>query len=498
MIGVLIIGAFFLIPKQNEAFATIATQNEKIIKIEAEIKRNMETHNIPGMSFALVDHNGVVFSKGYGTLDIRDDSLEINENTNFHIGSLSKVFVSLAIMKLQEERHIDIEKPVVDYLPWFSTKDEKLSRQIKIRHLLSHTSGLPGRLNVHDIEQTDSQEIMKEIKKKLKDVRLVGKPGDIYEYTNMNTDLLQLVIEEVTGEPFTTYMQDHLFAPLEMNRTGYFIFDDRHLSNTAMGHRYHWGKIKPYHEKLVYATSASAGLSSNVHDLSKFIQLLLNNGISHSESMINTGSLNQMFQPVQDRMAYNWYVDPHNVYMEGGLPGFTSTMVLSSDKTFGLVLLSNSKQSITLGTGFNIFKIVKGEEPVPLLASDYSKLNADAQLLRSLAVFFSIITLVVVGVTIVQIMMKKRKFSFVKLSAKEIGFTSMIIAAYLGVFYYLHVYAPFKIGVPTIFSFQKEPDLVSAILIFSIMYSIFSVALLVRTLFIRKTNHRKDSSELKM
>ncbi|MBE4909930.1 hypothetical protein IMZ08_17990 [Bacillus luteolus] len=196
--------------------------------------------------------------------------------------------------------------------------------------------------------------------------------------------------------------------------------------------------------------------------------------------------MNQMFQPVQGRMAYNWYVYPHNVYMEGGLPGFTSTMVISSDKSFGLVLLSNSKQPITLEIGFNIFRIIEGKEPVPLLESQYSKLNSDAQLLLYMSIVFSIITLVIVGVTLFQLMKKKRKFSLMKSSFKEFVISSIIVLIYFGVVYYLHVYAPFTIGVPTILAFQKEPDLVTSIIVFSVVYSFFLIVLLTRINFIKK------------
>lgn len=73
-------------------------------------------------------------------------------------------------------------------------------------------------------------------------------------------------------------MEHHIFAPLEMERTGYFAFDGSHLVNSATGHRYHWGNLKPFKDELSYATSASAGLSSNVSDLAKFIGLILNDG----------------------------------------------------------------------------------------------------------------------------------------------------------------------------------------------------------------------------
>ena len=473
---------------------------EKIKEIDTEIEKNMDIHNIPGMAFALVDANGILYSKGYGVLDIRNDSLKINENTNFHIGSVSKVFVTLAIMKLQEEGKISIENPVVDYLPWFSTKNEELSKKIIIEHLLSHSSGLPGRLNVHEVDTMDRQEMIKEINNKLSSVHLVEKPGYVYEYTNMNTDLLQLVIEEVTSETFTEYMEENIFTPLNMNRTGYFIYDNSHLSNTAMGHRYHWGKIKPYREKLVYATSGSAGLSSNVHDLSKFIQLILSDGKSPDDSIISASSLNQMFKPVQDRMGYNWYIYPHNMLMEGGLPGFTSTMVLSADKTFGLVLLSNSnsKQDITLHTGFNLYRIVEGHEPTPLLSSDYSKLHPDVQLLGSIIIVISTLILFIVGLTIFQLIKKKRRFSLIKPNNKKIGFISIIVAVYLAVFYYLYVKVPYIIGVPTIFELKNLPDFVSAIIIFTFVYSIFSFVLITRILFIQKVDNLKERQELFM
>lgn len=484
MVGLLI---FILLPHQLEVFAAIDNLDDKIEKMEAEIERNMEIHNIPGMAYALVDAEGVLFSGGYGVLDISEGSQKIDGDTNFHIGSLSKVFVSLAVMKLQEENRISINKPVVDYLPWFSTKDNQLSDEITIRHLLSHTSGLPGRLNVHAIEKRDRQEIISEVEKMLEDVTLEGKPGEHYEYTNMNTDILQLLIEEVTGETFTAYMENNIFSPLQMNRTGYFIFEDSHLPNTAMGHRYHWEKLKPYDEQLVYATSGSAGMSSNVDDLSKFIRLVLSEGENVlGETVIDEGSLNEMFLPVRDRMAYNWYVHSHNMYMEGGLPGFTSAMVISADKSFGLVLLSNSKQDITLDTGFNLFKIAEGKVPEPLLLSDYSTKNPEAQILLGMSAAVTLLTVVLLMLSVIQLKNNRRTFSFEKPGWRKISLIGALIAIYSGVMYYLHIYAPFQIGVPTIFSFQKEPDFVAGILILSVVSSIFSAVLLGRLLFLKK------------
>ncbi|MFA9556277.1 serine hydrolase domain-containing protein [Evansella sp. AB-rgal1] len=463
--------------------------------IDKEIEYNMRTHNIPGMAFSLVDRNGVVYSKGYGTLDVGDKSELINESTNFHLGSVSKVFVSMGILKLQEEGYIDIEQPVVDYLPWFSTKDALLSNEIKIEHLLNHSSGLPGRLNVHEISNLESREIINKIKDKLNNVTLVGKPGTVYEYTNMNTDLLQLVIEEVTGKSFTQYMEETFFTPLNMNRTGYFTFDNSHLSNTAMGHRYHWGKLKPYKEELVYATSASAGLSSNVDDLSKFLGLLLNDGQGPNGKLISRSSIDQMFKPNQYGIGYNLYVYPHNISMDGGLPGFTSTIVLSSDKTFGLILLANSKQDITYHSGFNLYRIVNGDDsPTKLLEKDFPKIHFLVQIILFIVIIFIILILCIVGLTIFHLFKGTKEISFRKPSFKKIGMISFILIIYLGIMYLIYVQLPVYIGVPALQHFKMEPDTVVVLYILSIVYSSFTFLLCGKILFVQRKNSIQSST----
>lgn len=468
-----------------QALATVENLEEKIKMIDAEIEYNMKTHNIPGMAFSLIDGEGVLYSKGYGTLDVRDATLEVNENTNFHLGSVSKVFVSVAIMKLQEEGSIDIEKPVKDYLPWFSTKDVQLSKDIKIKHLLNHSSGLPGRLNVHDISNSERQEIVEEIKRKLNEVTLVGKPGNVFEYTNMNTDLLQLIIEEITGVRFTQYMEQNIYKPLNMNRTGYFIFDNSQLTNTAMGHQYHWEKIKPYKEELVFATSASAGLSSNVNDLSIFVRLLLNNGKGSNGTLISSSGLNLLFQPNEYGVGYNWYVYPHNIFMDGGLPGFTSTIVLSSDKTFGLVLLSNSKQDITYHSGFNLYRIVDGGLPTQLLAEDFPKVGYDAKLVLLIILIICVLIAGLVGYNFFQLVKGKKEMGLIKPSYKKVGLIGFLLILYLVVMYCMHVILPFYIGVPTLKDFKKEPDFVTGMYILTIVFSILVILLFGKILCIQ-------------
>lgn len=476
----------FLMMSTDKVLATISDRDEKIKRIEVEIESNMKTHDIPGMAFALVDSNGIIYSKGFGILDIREDTKQIDENTNFNLGSLAKVFTTVAIMQLQEKGFLSIEDPVVDHLPWFKTRDAFMSNQITIKHLLNHSSGLPSRLNVHDVKSVDRRDIIEQISDKLSNVMLVAKPGETFEYTNMNTDLLQIMIEEVSGNPFTKYMDENIFKPLGMNRTGYFTFDNHHLSNTAMGHRYQWGKIKPYEEKLVYATSSSAGLSSNATDLAKFMMCLLNGGITPTGNLIRSNSISEIFKANRYGVGYNWYVYPHNMYMEGGLPGFTSTMVLASDKSFGLVLLSNSKQDITYHSGFNLFRIVEGGTPKPLLGKDFPKVNSAAKIILGITIFICIIFISVLGSTCYNLAKGRHRVAFAKPSFSRFCVIIFLLVLYFGVMYYIYVLLPYYVGVPSLFNFKKEPDITSGLIIFSIVHTLFSLVFFLKILLIQK------------
>ncbi|MFD3274444.1 serine hydrolase domain-containing protein [Paenibacillus dendritiformis] len=481
---------FLLVVQPSKIFADINHLDETIKRIETEIETNMKTHHIPGMAFALADKKGVLYSRGFGLLDIRDDYAKVNEQTNFMLGSLSKVFVSLAVMQLYEKDILDIDQPVVHYLPWFSAKEATLSNQIKVRHLLNHSSGLPDRLNVHDITSIDKQDRINKMIRKISEVSLTGQPGEIFEYTNMNTDLLQILIEEVTGEPFAQYMEQHIFASLDMERTGYFAFDGSHLSNSATGHRYHWGQLEPFKEELSYATSGSAGLSSNVSDLAKFIVFLLNDGEGHRSSPISSDSIHQMFMPNQHGAGFNWHVFPHNIYMEGGLPGFTTTLILSADKSFGMVLLANSKQDITFHSGFNLFRIVAGGTPKPLLASDFPHVSSSARLIVMITALIGLGLICVAGMIGWDLWKGRRRLVFNKPNGRKLAFLLLMLSLFIAVMYYIYILLPVNIGVPSLHDYKKEPDIVQGILIFTITFAAFTFMLCLKLLFFLRGNER--------
>jgi len=174
------------------------------------------------------------------------------------------------------------------------------------------------------------------------------------------------------------------------------------------------------------------------------------------------------------------------MYMEGGLPGFTSTMVLSSDKSFGLVLLSNSKQDITFHSGFNLFRIVDGGTPKPLLGKDFPKVKSEAKIILSITILICITLFYVVGTTVYNLARGRHTVTFVKPSFSKFRRIILLLALYFGIIYYIYVLFPYYVGVPSLFDFNKEPDVTTGLIILSIVSTSFSLVLFLKILIIQK------------
>ncbi|PDZ65436.1 penicillin-binding protein [Bacillus cereus] len=191
---------------------------QKNIKIALDkyIEKFIKEQNIPGASVAIVHNKDVFFTKTMGITG--ESEKKVTNKTPFAIGSISKSLTALAILKLIEDKKIKLEDSVQQHLPWFKLKDNQLTSTITIRHLLTHTSGINTYegLALSDI-QSKSSSAIKENVKKLLNVKLNALPGEKYQYSNANYIVLGALIEEVTNETYSSYMEKHVFQPLNMN-----------------------------------------------------------------------------------------------------------------------------------------------------------------------------------------------------------------------------------------------------------------------------------------
>lgn len=203
-----------------------------------------------------------------------DKEKPVNENTMFPVASISKWVTSFGIMKLVEEGKIDLDRPVDDYLTrWHLPKSEFDNKKVTIRRLLSHSSGLIDGLGYNGFATNETVQTIEESLTKATDAEdsdgmaIVGyEPNSKYMYSGAAYTILQLLIEEISGQSFQEYMTQTVFEPLKMENS---TFEYPKKSNDKLAQVY---KVDGTTRQMNKFTAlAAAGLYTTTEDLSKFL-----------------------------------------------------------------------------------------------------------------------------------------------------------------------------------------------------------------------------------
>ncbi|MBN1811133.1 MAG: beta-lactamase family protein, partial [Anaerolineae bacterium] len=190
--------------------------------IDAYVEGQMRRLKIPGASLAVVEGDKIVHRRGFGHSVSRpgQGGDAPTPQTPFFIGSLTKSITALAVMQLVEDGKVELDAPVQRYLPRFRVADAQASAQMTVRHLLNQTSGLPMIAgNVALAELDDRPDAIERQVRALSTLKLTRPVGSKWEYSNLNYNVLGLIVEAASGESYADYVRDHIFIPLEMSRT---------------------------------------------------------------------------------------------------------------------------------------------------------------------------------------------------------------------------------------------------------------------------------------
>jgi CubicO group peptidase (beta-lactamase class C family) len=347
--------------------------------IDNIIRQNLKIHKITGASVSIVDGNEMFYSKGFGFADKANKKL-VNSDTIFRIGSITKVFTASAIMQLAEQGKINIDKPVKDYLADFSVKSRFFgTREITIRDLLCHHSGLP----CDDFSNyfSPDPEKFRSAKEYLANAYLVTPPGKIFYYSNLGVNLLGIIIEEVTRMPFYEYIEKAILNSLRMTRSSIILKDELEKN---ISKPYDKGK-EQVENMMKYIPSG--GIYSSANDMAKFMMSIINGG---KELFQNETTLDNMLIPQypDNPLDFNfinglgWFIGKPGldysgkvIWHDGGTPNFFSLTVIIPERKLGITILTNSKSGallnhqistdilkILLNSGYNIQPPGKEEE----------------------------------------------------------------------------------------------------------------------------------------
>ncbi|MEN8964739.1 MAG: serine hydrolase domain-containing protein, partial [Polaribacter sp.] len=256
-------------------FSTIAsTQNAQISKIDSIVNSKIKS-TAPGLMVGIVKDGNIIYQKYRGLANL-EHQVKISEKTRSNIASTAKQFTALMILQLSFEEKLDLEDDIRKYLPTFYPK---VKENIKIRHLLNHTSGIRDYVELMSLQKRiwwkqvglDNDDVLELIEKQ---EDLGFKPGSRFSYSNSNYNILARIIAKVTEEKFTTY-SDTFFKELGMNSTSFLKGYMRVIPNKAAPYA-DWGYGELFHSISVTRTAGEGFLYTTLKDQLTFEQAVQN------------------------------------------------------------------------------------------------------------------------------------------------------------------------------------------------------------------------------
>jgi len=314
-------------------------------RIDRFITTQMKTHHIPGLALAITHNNQVLHVKGYSTAN---NEGPVTAQTQFLMASVSKSFTAIAVMQLVEAGQINLDSPVQTYLPEFTVTDPAIAAKITIRHLLNQVSGLSD-LGFPELQVSQAKTIRDRITS-LSQARPVAFPGGQFHYFNPNYEVLARVVEVVSQQPFSAYLQTHIFTPLQMSRTFNATTSAdafQGATNMAQGHLMAFGLPFAYPEMSGYL-SGSSGIVSTAEDMANYLIFQSNSGQFKETTLLSESSVGLMHTPpktIGSSYGMGWVKGSDNgepVIEHGGvLSTFSTDVVLLPKEKYGIALLYN-------------------------------------------------------------------------------------------------------------------------------------------------------------
>jgi CubicO group peptidase (beta-lactamase class C family) len=268
----------------------------------------------PGVAVLVRQNGRTVFERGYGVRDLRT-SARIDANTDFRLASCTKQFTAMALMLLVHDHKLRYDERLTEIFPDFPA----YGREITVRNLLTHTSGLPDYEDLMKGDRwTAAHQIQDEEVLALLKQQAIGKfaPGASWAYSNSGYVVLGLIVAKVSGRPFGEFLRQRIFQPLHMSHTLVYVKGKNTVPNRAYGHTKENDRFVQTDQSSTSATQGDGGIYSNLEDLAKW------DGALESHALLSEGEMAPALAPVKlnDGSEPHWPVSPNEDNLHPGQP----------------------------------------------------------------------------------------------------------------------------------------------------------------------------------
>jgi len=337
---------------------TVRAQDVDLEALDAWIEDLMEDWSTPGLAVGIVHGDSLVFARGYGVRTLGSED-PVDEHTRFAIASNSKAFTAAVLGMLVEDEKLTWDDRVIDHLPDFQMWDPWVTRDIRVRDLLTHRSGLATFGGDHLwIGATNGRD---EIVSRVRFMEPVGPFRASFHYQNLMFLVAGQVGQAVSGQSWDEMIAAGIFGPIGMSESNTSVRDLAGLENVASAHEVVQGELRPVDYDNVDGVAPAAAINSNVVDMARWMRLNLKEGEFEGSQVFALGTAREM-QRIQYPLGVSawaaenlgrrfngyglgWFISDYKgrkvVSHSGGLTGMISLQTLLPEEELGVIVLTN-------------------------------------------------------------------------------------------------------------------------------------------------------------
>ena len=347
---------------QTAVKQTVATDLQKAVAaIEEKTEARRKELGIPGMSLAIVKDGEIIFMKGFGYKDF-EKKIPVTADTQFAIGSSSKAFTALSVLMSQDEGKLSLDDSPKKYLPYFKINDAEIDKNITVRDLMAHSSGL----NRTDLGWITGKLTREEIIRVAGEAKPMAKLREKFFYQNVMFVTAGEIVSKVQKQPWEKFVPERIFKPLGMTNSTMSLKEMQKTKDYSFGYEYNFDTKATRNLPLrdIDEIAPAGSINSSARDMTQWLKFVLNRGELNGKRLVSEKGYDEWTKPqmkIAGKSAYGlgWFIRDWNglkvVEHGGNIDGFNALVATIPEKRLGFVMLTNVSGS---GLGPELMPVV--------------------------------------------------------------------------------------------------------------------------------------------
>ncbi len=338
----------------------------RLSSIEAKLIEKQKEYGIPGVSLAIVKDGKVILSKGFGYKNF-EKKIPVTADTQFAIGSATKAFTGLAALISQDEGKLSLDDSPKKYIPYFKINDPEIDKNIQVRDLLCHSSGL----NRTDLGWITGKLSAEEIIRVAGEAKPMAGLRKQFFYQNVMFLAAGELVGKVQKMPWEKVIETKIFAPIGMTNSTTSVGQMRKAKDFSFGYEYNFDtkETRNIPTREIAAIAPAGSINSSSNDMAKWLQFVLSGGIAGGKQIVSKDGFSEWIKPQMKitpngsvSYGFGWFLQEwkgKKVVQHGGnIDGFNSMVAMIPEEDLGFVMLTNVSAS---SLGNDLMEIVWSE-----------------------------------------------------------------------------------------------------------------------------------------